>query len=356
MARHWTTRQLSGALMIAIYGSDLNQAPQRASAQVGPRAKLWSKPIGQNLATLLARVNQAFKGNRHDRVDALLDDAAARFRYLSDVLEQPTRIAILGEPNAGKTTLANRLIGQRILPTSVVATAPYDVRVRHGEKQTVTVLMRDGTARSIKTDALPTLPPDDVKTVEITLPNERLRGIEILDFAAQQSRANTPGWTKQPGTTHQAADLWIWCTNAARAWGESERVARTSATAMSRPRAILAATHADTLMSAAAEALVRARLERETAHLFDTVLFTSPADPPLDAGFETHIADRIDRLRARRTKTTARLSRRLAQLTLQAVPAVHSQDSDAKQPPATFNAVLRQALLAVTKAPLTPAV
>jgi len=257
------------------------------------------------------------------------------FEKLKVRRDRPVRIAIIGEANSGKTTLANGLIGAPLLPTSVVANTPYPVRVRYADLPRVIARHESGKVRtpSAAGGALPrtSAPPepanaaaapfghetadDPVIALEIEAPIEALEGLELID---------TPAITDD-GAPESAvdADIWIWCTNASRAWGCSEKKSRQDFYAMRPGRSILVATHADTLASQRDCQRVLTRLDAEAGAAFARIAFASHARHLSDAGaisegLEAAIA-MTRRIRERRLRTISRLATRLARLSLKAL-------------------------------------
>lgn len=288
--------------------------------------------------------------------------ALAGFDRLHDIARRPVRIAILGESNAGKTTLANRLIGSEVLPTSVVSNTPYDVWVRHAATPSVHASDAEGTRFDCSHDA--SSRPEDIRGLEIGLPFAVLRDIEIIDTCARRlaEGGNRPAMLPK-------ADVLVWCTNAARAWGASERAARNSCPPLPPARAILVATHADTLRGPEARDAVRARLKQEAGKWFATVLFTGcagttagsggslysdvadGAEAASEDGFETVVLRTANQFRTRRERTLSRLAGRLARLSLDVSRSL-PQGAETARLRSALEALLPAAQLAVTPPPL----
>lgn len=102
-------------------------------------------------------------------------------------LAEPLRVAVTGRVNAGKSTLVNALLGQRVAPTDVSECTRYVTWYRYGLPERVDVVLRDGTTQrtALRHDgSLPSelnLDPGDVRHLEVYLGNETLRDLTVID-------------------------------------------------------------------------------------------------------------------------------------------------------------------------------
>ncbi len=71
------------------------------------------------------------------RYDQALAVCAAGLARMEAVLTRPPRVAILGEVNSGKTSVADLLLGVGLLPSSVVANTRLPVLIRYAETTTL---------------------------------------------------------------------------------------------------------------------------------------------------------------------------------------------------------------------------
>src|SRR5690606_20646847 len=107
---------------------------------------------------------------------------------LADELDRPLRLAVTGRVNAGKSTLVNALLCQRIAPTDVSECTQYAAWFRFGTPERVEVVGPDGTRRQValRPDgrlpaALGDLNDHDVARIDVFLSNETLRTMTLID-------------------------------------------------------------------------------------------------------------------------------------------------------------------------------
>lgn len=238
---------------------------------------------------------------------------------MEQVLTKPPRIAIMGEVNSGKTSVADLLLGVGVLPASVIANTHVPVVIRYSDETTVDAVTQEGPYR-LTEDTLDELPSGlQLKQIEIGLPDERLHEYELLD---------TPGHFT-PGGDMPDAQIFLWCTVATRAWTESERAHWASLPPRCRRRGRLLATHKDALVSAQDIAKVEQRLRKSTADLFQDVLFVNaagaapgtsnasqPEKEPSVADLRKHVSGWVAEVNVRRAAKAERIVRHLARLTL----------------------------------------
>lgn len=252
---------------------------------------------------------------------------------MEQVLAKPPRIAIMGEVNSGKTSVADLLLGGGVLPASVTANTHVPVLIRYGDDTTLDAVTQQGPYR-LTEDTVDELPSGlQLKRIEIGLPSEHLKDFELLD---------TPG-DYVPGDDMPDAQIFLWCTVATRAWTESERARWSSLPPRCWHRGGLLATHKDALARAEDIGKVEQRLRRSTAGLFRDVLFIAaassarrapaaaalPPDPSI-AALRQQVIAWAGEVSARRARKAERIIRHLARLTLHRLaPAPLSFEADA---------------------------
>ncbi|UJR79875.1 Hypothetical protein I5071_19150 [Sandaracinus amylolyticus] len=194
-----------------------------------------------------------------------LTDAVARARALRDELDRPLLLTILGEFNAGKSTLVNAFVGADVAPTGILPTTATLNVLRGGAERRVRVVRKDGTTREGDWDDLKRLLGDAeregavVDHVEIVLPSELLERVWILD---------TPG-SNAPNPEHEAlakeamrrADAALWVFDAGQAGKASE--GRILASVRASKRTVIAALNKVDRLKPEQLAQVKASLARE---------------------------------------------------------------------------------------------
>jgi len=135
-------------------------------------------------------------------------------------LFRPIRVAIIGEINAGKTSLANLLLGTDILPTDVVNNTASPVILRYDQKTHIRCydkLMRSETCNMSGLHKLSTQPGFLLETF---LPLLILQFIEILDTPSTES---FPLGERENQLLLSRCEMVIWCSMSTRVWTASEK-------------------------------------------------------------------------------------------------------------------------------------
>jgi 50S ribosomal subunit-associated GTPase HflX len=226
-------------------------------------------------------------------------------------LSRALRLAICGEHNSGKSSLANLLGGIESLPTAAVSNTRIPTLLYHAPEPEIWAVC-DTAGRRARLRADHNTLAQSVFRLEVGLPSQRLRGIEILDF---------PGL---PGPAHvdlalHAVDAALWCTVSTQAWKESERLAWNELPARLRSCGLLVSTHADLLADARDREKLLTRLRRECDSVFRDIVMVSTLDArgadALDAALASLIAVARDRRASSALRVIGRITHRaLAQM------------------------------------------
>lgn len=207
-------------------------------------------------------------------------------RRLASHLERPFRLAVIGEANVGKTTLVNRLLGQDLLATDVIANTRIPVIVRFAPTPGVAVVGPEGDRRRIEA-----LPVDRerlavARRLELSLPLPGLQSLELIDMPPLEADGDR---RQLADRLDGKPDIVLWLTLATQAWRASElQIWRRLEIAPER--ALLVATHAD-LLADADRPRVFSRLEREAGAAFSAVVLAG--DGACATGFD-QISTAID--------------------------------------------------------------
>ncbi len=133
-----------------------------------------------------------------DRVDQLCRTAAllvgdhalsATVAELRTRLREPLRVAIAGRVKAGKSTLLNALVGERLAPTDAGECTRIVTWYEKAAGYEVTAVLRDGSERALRfhrTDsslamALDGLEPSDLERIVVGWPSSRLDDLTLID-------------------------------------------------------------------------------------------------------------------------------------------------------------------------------
>ena len=119
--------------------------------------------------------------------DGVPPDVQASMRALETRLRQPLRIAVAGRVKAGKSTLVNALLGQRVAPTDVSECTRVVTWFSYGHPERLEVHLRDGRtldAQLSDEGMLPAelpVPVPEVASVQAFLANAGLRSMTLID-------------------------------------------------------------------------------------------------------------------------------------------------------------------------------
>jgi len=97
------------------------------------------------------------------------------------------RVAVVGRVKAGKSTIVNALLGQRVAPTDVSECTRLVTWFRYGAPQRIVLKMKDGSEREVQLtqsgmlpDELP-VPAEDVSAIDAYLTNDMLKAVTLID-------------------------------------------------------------------------------------------------------------------------------------------------------------------------------
>jgi dynamin family protein len=240
----------------------------------------------------------------------------AALQRMEKLLARPPRVAVMGEVNSGKTSVADLLLGNSMLPASVVSNTHVPISISYGETLTLDAVTQQGRHRltDAQTDGLPS--GLQLRRIEIGLPEDRLHTFEILD---------TPSGY-EPAANQRDAQIFLWCTVASRAWTESERARWSAMPKRCWNNGLLVITHKDAISSAADLAKIEQRVRRSTSGMFRDVIAVSaagsgrpmPGEPDMDDGADAllqYIWAQAEQNSARRARKAERIIRHIARLT-----------------------------------------
>lgn len=182
-------------------------------------------------------------------------------------------IALMGEFSAGKSTLLNFLIGEKLLPTKAIATELPPIWFSHGTEGSFWV-DQDWNQHFIEPKDV-TEVPVDARFARIYLESDILETCDVIDTPGiSDPNLAAESWRTAAGF----ANMVLWCTSATQAWRETERGTWRGMPTRLRANSILVVTRADKLQSEIDREKVARRMTREAGDLFSGVVFMATPD------------------------------------------------------------------------------
>lgn len=241
-----------------------------------------------------------------DELDRLRSDARRACESLREIVNRRPRIVVLGEPKSGKTTLANMLVGESLLPASVVGNSRYPTLIRYADQVGLAAIDHTGVRTPIASED--DLPSAGIAMLEVALPSPRLKRYDVLDCSSGLNADELLGLAK-PGTLQ----IPIWCTLATQAWKCSEQRAWLRVARGARARGMLAVTCCDRITDPVDRGRLLERLSSETGPEFAAIGLAP--DPWVgNTRIEDAVGAHATRLSERRRMVGGRLARRIIRL------------------------------------------
>lgn len=196
--------------------------------------------------------------------------------------QRRSRIALMGEFSAGKSTLANLLLGRDSSPVQVTATQLPPVWYKLGEDRAQRITA-EGTKEPLAMDDWSGADPDNTQLITVRLQADVLQACELIDMPGTSDPCMVPDfWTH----VLPLVDLVIWCTPASQAWRQSEAALWEQVPQELWSRSLLLVTRIDKMQSDRDRARVIQRVTAEAGDRFRAVL--PIALPTAIAGREDH--------------------------------------------------------------------
>jgi hypothetical protein len=241
---------------------DLARLPRSVGRDLGGEGQLQS--LVQSLIAAQKVLDDA--ANSHPS----LRGPSRAIRRLARVASRPYRLAILGESNSGKSSIANFLIGGVTLPALPVANTRLPTLLYYAPVPVAGALHANGKRYAVS-------PHDDVPLqhtirLEVGLPARLLRSLEILDFPGS---ANPLFPARPEAAVRHGIDAAIWTTVATQAWRETERLAWAGLPPRIRSSGVLAVTHCDLVATREDFQKLKARLQVVALAHFSTLCFVA---------------------------------------------------------------------------------
>lgn len=155
-------------------------------------------------------------------------------------LQKPVRLALMGMPESGKSSLMNLLVGGDVIPKGVRLPT---LQLLYGEAEQATCTLPDGSKKvfgSVDTAAISALSP---VLVELRMPFPALKKISILEVVAPED-SNAIHRASQWAA--KRSDVALWCT---RGYSQEEQRIWSAMPYTIKDHAFCLVTHADFLKS-----------------------------------------------------------------------------------------------------------
>ncbi|PID36355.1 MAG: hypothetical protein CR993_05830 [Rhodobacterales bacterium] len=182
-------------------------------------------------------------------------------------LKNTTRIVICGEVNAGKSTVLNALMRQRLLPDNLGATIRPAVSVRWQREAGITAWFPDGICRTIAPGDLDALRGAEYIVINSNM--QHLRPFELVELPM----TTADDLTKDDFANVQSAAGLLWVTIASQAWRLTERRILDELAHVRPAHGLLAISRADKLRRESDLAKLKQRVATETLDYFDSAHF-----------------------------------------------------------------------------------
>ncbi len=131
--------------------------------------------------------------------ELLETEHSPQLAQIRDGLQGPLRVAVAGRLNAGKSTIVNALIGERIAPVDNRECTRLVTWYRYGAQESVVVERWDGTTERLSLASGRRIPadvdadPDGIRRIVVTLSNAALRAMTLIDTPGTQTTSTEVG-------------------------------------------------------------------------------------------------------------------------------------------------------------------
>ena len=177
-------------------------------------------------------------------------------------------LALMGEFSAGKSTLANLLIGSNPLPVRIIATQLPPVKISYGDNAPVRVDLA-GEQTPFELSALDDIDISNTRYLQIYCKEDFLNHCDLLDMPGiSDPNMGSEVWERM--MSH--ADGVIWCSHAVQAWRQSEAAVWAEMPESFHRKSLLLLTQIDKVNSPTDRTRIVNRVSRETVGLFRAVL------------------------------------------------------------------------------------
>lgn len=179
-------------------------------------------------------------------------EAQERALKLYERMKKPVRIALMGMPEAGKSTLMSLLVGAEVVPEDVVLPT---LHLEYGEETETICTLPDGSKQTLPHANAREIAALSPVFVEMKMPLVALNKITVLEVVAP---ADADAMHRACQWASKRCDIAMWCT---QGYGQTEQLIWSQMPEVIKSNAFLMITKADSLerrgILDAAEAAVR---------------------------------------------------------------------------------------------------
>ena len=304
--------------------------PQQKEPSPSARANDALEPVHVPTARVIHHLTQArHKLQRAASPELRLSSAIRALWRTERRLARPLRVAICGEVNSGKSSLANLLAGIESLPTAILSNTRIPTLLHYAVEPELWTVQANGKRARLRSGH--DMPRDAIFRVEVGLPSPRLQAMQILDLPGLGDARSGLSVTDLPAHHVDAA---IWCTMSTQAWKETERTAWSLLPPRLGTRGLLVATHRDLLRDPRDQEKLLGRLREEVGTSFASISLVSTSEALAVMSQDRHglagaawvasgaealenaLGDLLMRLREQRAAAALRMTSRVAQRAL----------------------------------------
>ncbi|MEO1138467.1 MAG: dynamin family protein [Pseudomonadota bacterium] len=182
-------------------------------------------------------------------------------------MPRKTRLALMGEFSAGKSTLSKLFLGDDPLPIKVTATRLPPVWISHGKRAAYAV-GHDGTETQIDLDDIDKVEIEETRMIRLFNPSETLEICDLIDMPGiSDPSMSSDVWM----SVMDEVDSVVWCTQATQAWRQSEAATWEQISGRTNGQNILLITQVDKLRSERDLERVVMRVRKETDGQFQNI-------------------------------------------------------------------------------------
>lgn len=197
-------------------------------------------------------------------------------KRLQQVMARAPRICVMGEFNAGKSTVINLLAGIPVVPTSITPNTRMPIRLFYSLKPELSMELADQTRIAVPATSDNLIGRKDAVMLHVGLPVGSLKGYDLIDTPGLQSGEDAI--CQRVFSTCRHAHLAIWCTTATQAWKATEAAAWKRIPVRMKANSILAVTFKDMVGSSRDQGRLWDRIRAQAAPHFSEVVMVSARD------------------------------------------------------------------------------